>query len=139
MAACETVTPAGNKEAALDASAACFTDAMNCSGCPSNSRYLLCLQVESRWDERRLHAPQPAQNIHRENGDSSSGGDTGERLFRARFPVSEAIAAHHNCDQARNLGDGSGETGLESRKTSVEGDPLCAKATAGNTNKTQAV
>jgi len=39
-----------------------------------------------------LNAPEPTQDIHGENGNAGSGGDTGERLLRAGFTVGEAVA-----------------------------------------------
>jgi len=59
-----------------------------------------------------LNAPEPTQDIHGENGNAGSGGDTGERLLRAGFTVGEAVAADDNGDQACNLRNGSGEKGL---------------------------
>ena len=68
-----------------------------------------------------LHTPEPTQDIHSENGNASSGGDTSECLLRARFSVRETVAADHDCDQARHPGDGSGEEHFKCRETAIEG------------------
>ena len=68
-----------------------------------------------------LDAPEPGQDVDSENGDSGSGGDAGESFLGSRFPVRKPVAADHDRDQACDLGDGSGEEGLEGSKAGVEG------------------
>ena len=68
-----------------------------------------------------LNAPEPSQNIHSENSNASAGRYAGKRLLRARFPMRKAVAADYNRDQACDLGDGSGEEGLNGGKAGVEG------------------
>jgi hypothetical protein len=46
---------------------------------------------------------------------------SGWSLLRAGFSVREAVAADHDRNQTRDLGDGPGEEGLNSRKPGVEG------------------
>ena len=63
-----------------------------------------------------LHAPQPTQDIHRENRNSGSGSNTSEGLLRAGFAVCEAIAADDDGNQACNLRDGASEKVLDGTK-----------------------
>jgi len=72
-----------------------------------------------------LYAPEPTQDIHRENGYASSGGNTSERLFRTRFTVREAVAADHDCYQTCNFRNRSGEKALDSVKAGIERRTLC--------------
>ena len=69
---------------------------------------------------RALHAPEPTQDIHGENGNARSGGNTGERLFCAGFAVRETVAADHDRDQTCNLRNGAGEKALDGGKARVE-------------------
>ena len=71
-------------------------------------------------DKEPLHAPEPTQDIHRENGNARSGGNASQRLFRAGFPVREAVAADHDCDQTCNLRNRAGEEALDRGKAGVE-------------------
>lgn len=68
-----------------------------------------------------LHAPEPSQNIHGENGNASAGSDASQCLLRAWLPVRKAVAANDDSDQTRDLGDGSREEGLNGREAGVEG------------------
>jgi hypothetical protein len=72
-----------------------------------------------------LYAPEPTQDIHRHNGNARSGGDAGERLFRAGFAVREPVAADHDCDETSNLRDSAREKTLDSVKAGVERRALC--------------
>ena len=56
-----------------------------------------------------LYAPEPTQNIHCENGNARSRSDSGERLLRAGFAVSEAVAADDDGNQTCDFRDRSGE------------------------------
>jgi hypothetical protein len=67
-----------------------------------------------------LHAPEPSQNIHSENGNSGSSSDAGQRFLCAWFTVRKTIAANDNRNQACDFGNGSGEEGLKSGKARVE-------------------
>ena len=68
-----------------------------------------------------LYAPEPTQDIHSENSNARTGGNSGEGLFRTRFAVGEAIAADHDCNQTCNLRNGASEKGLDGVKAGVEG------------------
>jgi len=67
-----------------------------------------------------LHAPEPTQDIHGEDGNAGSGGNTGECLFRTRFAVCETVAADHDRDQTCDLRNGAGKEALDGRKARVE-------------------
>ena len=67
-----------------------------------------------------LYAPEPTQDIHRENGNARSGGNASERLFCAGFAVREAVAADHDCNQTCNLRDRAGEKALDGVKAGIE-------------------
>ena len=67
-----------------------------------------------------LYSPEPTQDIHRENGDARSGGNTSERLFCAGFAMREAVAADHDCYQTCNFRDRAGEKALDSVKAGIE-------------------
>ena len=71
--------------------------------------------------EACLHTPKPTQDVHSENGNTSSGGNPSEGLFRAGFAVRKAIAADHNCNQAGDPRNRSSEEGLESGEAGVKG------------------
>jgi hypothetical protein len=62
----------------------------------------------------RYTPPEPTQDIHGENGDTRSGGNTGRRLFCSRFAAREAVA------WTRNLRNGASEKALDSGKAGVE-------------------
>ena len=76
--------------------------------------------VRGAWLEVALYAPEPTQDIHREDGNARSGGNAGERLFCTGFAVRESVAADHDCNQTCNLRDGAGEKGLYGVKAGVE-------------------
>ena len=69
----------------------------------------------------RSDSPEPGQYVGRENRDSSSRCNTGESLFRARLSMCELIAANHNCDQAGDFRDRTGEQVLHGGKARVKG------------------
>ena len=71
-----------------------------------------------------LHAPEPTQDIHGENSNACSGGNTSERLFCAGLAVRESVASDHNCDQTRNFRDSSSKEALDGIKAGVEGTSL---------------
>ncbi len=68
-----------------------------------------------------LHTPKPTQDVYSENGNSSSGGNPGEGLFCAWFSMCKAVAAYHNCDQAGDPCNRSGEEGFKCGETAIEG------------------
>jgi hypothetical protein len=70
--------------------------------------------------ESALDAPEPTQDIHSKNRNTSSGGNAGERFLRPGFAVCEAVAADHDCNQTGNLRDGAGEKGLDGVKAGIE-------------------
>lgn len=67
-----------------------------------------------------LHAPEPTQDIHSEDGNARSGRNTGERLFRTRFAMGEAVSADHYRNQTCNLRNRAGEKALDGGKAGVE-------------------
>ena len=67
-----------------------------------------------------LYAPEPTQDIHRENRNARSGGNASQRLFCAGFAMRESVAADHDCNQTCNLRDGAGEKALDGVKAGVE-------------------
>src|SRR6266436_7716921 len=71
-----------------------------------------------------LHAPEPTQDIHGEDGNARSGSNTGECLFRTRFAVGEAVAADHYRNQTCNLRNRAGEKALDGGKAGIERTPL---------------
>ena len=70
-----------------------------------------------------LDTPEPGQDVDSENGNSGAGGDTGESLLCAGFSMRETVAANHNCNQAGDFRNGSGEEGLHGGEAGVEGLP----------------
>ena len=58
---------------------------------------------------KALYAPEPTQDIHGENSNARSGGNTGERLFCAGFPVGETVPADHDGNQTCNTRNGASE------------------------------
>jgi hypothetical protein len=68
-----------------------------------------------------LDTPQPGQDIGREDGNTCTGGNTGESFFGAGFPVREAITADNDRNQTCYLGDGACEEGLNGGEAGVEG------------------
>src|ERR1700733_11420382 len=72
-----------------------------------------------------LHPPEPTQDIHRENCNASSGGNASQRLLSAGFPMSEPIAADHDCNKTCNLRDRASEKTLDGVKSGVERRTLC--------------
>lgn len=77
---------------------------------------ILRLRVQARSD-----SPQPGEDVGRQHSDTSAGCDPGQIALRTGLPVREHISANHNGDQAGNLGDSSGEQGLERRESGIEG------------------
>src|SRR5579862_717824 len=67
-----------------------------------------------------LYAPEPTQDIHRENSNARSSGNTSESLFCAWFPVREPVPADHDRNQTCNLCNGAGEQTLDRVEASVE-------------------
>jgi transposase InsO family protein len=67
-----------------------------------------------------LYPPEPTQDIHRENSNARSRGNSSERFFCAGFAVGETVAADHDCYQTCNLRDRSGEKALDSVKAGIE-------------------
>jgi hypothetical protein len=74
---------------------------------------------------RALYTPEPTQDIHSENSNARSGGNTSERLFRAGFTMCEAVAADDDCYQTCNFRDRSCEKGLDGVEAGIERRPLC--------------
>ena len=68
-----------------------------------------------------LYAPEPTQDIYRENSNARSGGNSGEGLFRTGFAMRESVAADHDCNQTCNLRNGASEKALDCVKARVEG------------------
>ena len=68
-----------------------------------------------------LHTPKPTQDVHSENGNSGSGGDSGQRPLRAGFSVCESVAPDNDGDQARDSSNRSGEERFEGGESAVEG------------------
>jgi hypothetical protein len=73
-----------------------------------------------RWLWKALYAPEPTQDIHGEDGNARSGGNSGECLFRTGFAVREAVAADHDRNQTCNLRNRAGEKALDGGKAGVE-------------------
>ena len=71
-------------------------------------------------DDLSLHAPEPRQDIHSENGNAGSGSDSGQCFLGSGFAMRKAVAADHNCDQRGDLGNRACEEGLESGKPCVK-------------------
>ena len=67
-----------------------------------------------------LYAPEPTQDIHRENGDARSGSNAGQRLLCVGFAVCETVPADHDCYKACNFRNRSGEKGLDGVEASIE-------------------
>ena len=67
-----------------------------------------------------LHAPQPTQDIHRENSNARSGGNAGQRLLCDGFAVGETVPADHDRNQTCNLRNGAGEKALYGVEAGVE-------------------
>jgi hypothetical protein len=67
-----------------------------------------------------LHAPQPTQDIHGENGNARSGGNASQRLFGARFTVCKTVAADDDCNETCNLRNRAGKEVLDGVKAGVE-------------------
>ena len=70
--------------------------------------------------ELGLYAPKPTQNIHCENSDASSRGDSGECFLCTGFAMREAVAADHDCYKTCNFRDRSGEKGLDCVEAGIE-------------------
>ena len=69
---------------------------------------------------KALYAPEPTQDVHRENGNARASSNASESLFCARLAVREAVAADDDRDQTRHLRDGAGEKALDGVETGVE-------------------
>jgi hypothetical protein len=67
-----------------------------------------------------LYAPEPTQDVHSQDGNAGSCGNTSQRLLRTGFPVGEAVAADHDCYQTCNFRDRPGEKALDSVKAGIE-------------------
>src|SRR6266705_3146706 len=80
----------------------------------------ICLSSKLEGFRRALHAPEPTQYIHRENRNTRTGSNAGERLFCTGFAVREAVAADHNCNQTCNLRNGASEKTLVGVEAGVE-------------------
>ncbi len=80
---------------------------------------MLANGIEGGWEDA-LHAPEPTQDIHRENGNARSGSNASQRLFRAGFAVREAVAADDDRDQTCNFRDRASEEALDGVKAGVE-------------------
>ena len=91
----------------------------------------LRLSSEALKGRVKLRAPKPTQYVRGHDRDAGSGRNASESLFGAWFTMSETVPADHNCDQACDLRNGSGEKGLKVVKPLSKGEPHWAWAAIG--------